>query len=286
MSLPAAGRFPLLPRKKRSDKSSYGHALVAGGSDAMPGAAALTARATLVSGAGLVTLASTRHASAVGVARTPELLTLPLPACAGAVRGSAAARVFRYAAARRVNAAAVGPGLSVEGGAPAFARALAAGLGVPFVLDADGLNAFRGRPGLLKKRKAPAVLTPHDREFERVFGERPPEEAAARRRLVKRFARAYDIVLLLKGHRTLVSDGRRLYENRSGGPELAKAGSGDVLTGMLAAFLAQGLAPFEAAAWAAYLHGRAGERAARRTSELSVTASALLAELPAAFRAA
>ncbi len=278
--------FPLLPRRKNTDKSHYGHALVVAGSDAMPGAAILAARAALISGSGLVTLASTRRVTASAVARTPELLTRPLAACAGSLRGSAAAVILKYAAARRVNAAAIGPGLSVSGGAPSLVRGLVRRLPVPFVLDADGLNAFRGRPGGLKGRRAPAILTPHVREFARVFGEGVPEVPAARRRLVKRLARAYDMVLVLKGHRTLVSDGRRVYENRSGGPALAKGGTGDVLAGMIAAFLAQGLGPFEAARWAVYLHGKAGERAARRSSELSVTATALLDELPAVFRTA
>ncbi|HTL71483.1 MAG TPA: NAD(P)H-hydrate dehydratase [Candidatus Eisenbacteria bacterium] len=280
------GKFPLLPRRKNTDKSAYGHALVVGGSDEMPGAAILASRAALVSGAGLVTLASTARVTTLAAPRNPELLLKPLASRAGSLLASSAGGILRYAEKRRVNAAVVGPGLSTRGDAVRLARNLARNFAVPFVLDADGLNAFRGRAADLKKRMSPAVLTPHAREFERVFGEPAPEAPPARRRLVKRLAAAYDIVLVLKGHRTLVSDGRRVYENRTGGPALAKGGSGDVLAGMAAAFLAQKLKPFEAACWAVYLHGKAGDRAARRSSELSVTATMLLVELPGALRSA
>ncbi len=279
-------KFPLLPRKPKTDKSHYGHALIAAGCDAMPGAALLASRAALVSGSGLVTLASTKRVTGLAVIKSPELLTLNPASCAGTLRGSAAAAVLRYAALRSVNSVAVGPGLSLEGGAPYFVRTLTQKLDVPFVLDADGLNAFKGRPAGLKHRCAPAVLTPHAREFERLFEESVPEISSARVRLVKRLAATYHIVLVLKGSRTLVSDGSRVYENRTGGPAMAKGGSGDVLTGMIAAFLAQGLDPFEAAVWAVYLHGKAGDRAAKKSSGLSVTASGLIAELPAAFRSA
>ncbi len=279
-------KFPLLPRKPKTDKSRYGHALIAAGCDRMPGAALLTARAALVSGSGLVTLASTTRVTGLAVVKSPELLTLNLASCAGALRGSASTAVLRYAASKGVNAAVIGPGLSVEGGAPYFVRALTQKLDVPFVLDADGLNAFKGCPAELKRRCAPAVLTPHTREFERLFEESVPGISSARVRLVKQLAATYHIVLVLKGPRTLVSDGSRVYENRTGGPAMAKGGSGDVLTGMIAAFLAQGLDPFEAAVWAVTMHGKAGDRAARRSSELSVTASTMIEELPAVFRLA
>lgn len=279
-------KFPLLPRKLKTDKSRYGHALIVAGCDAMPGAALLTANAALVSGSGLVTLVSTRRVTDLAIRKTPELLLLNAGSRAGALRDSSSAAILRYARVRRVNAAAVGPGLSIESGTPSLVRDLTRSLHVPFVLDADGLNAFRGQSGKLKRRRAPAVLTPHAREFARLFGESAPEVSAPRARLVKRLAAAYHIVLVLKGHRTLVSDGRRVYENRTGGPALAKGGSGDALTGMITAFLAQGLIPFEAAVWAVYLHGKAGDRVARRSSELSVTASDLIGELPAVFRSA
>lgn len=183
-------------------------------------------------------------------------------------------------------AVAAGPGLGQSVSVRAAVRKLVSTLSVPLVLDADGLNAFAGSAKLLKKRsprRPPLILTPHRKEFERLFGQTPPEAPAARRRLAKTLAAEYHVVLVLKGHRTLVTDGRREYVNATGNPGMAKGGTGDVLTGMIAAFLAQGLDPFGAAAWAVHFHGKAGDRLARKTSELSVTASGLLGELPAVF---
>ncbi len=250
----------------------------------MPGAAILAAKAALLSGAGLVTLASTRRVASAAASAVPDILLQPFAAVSGALSVSASAPLVRYAAERRANAAALGPGLSLKNGARALVRRLVAALEIPFVLDADGLGAFAGDAAALRARRAPAVLTPHEGEFKRLFGVDVPANVRTRASLAKRTARAYSIVLVLKGHRTVVTDGRRVRVNVTGNPGMAKGGTGDVLTGMIAAFLAQGLESFEAAAWAVDLHGRAGDRLAKKTSELSVTASGLLGELPAVFR--
>lgn len=277
------GPFTLLPRRPRGEKHDYGHALVVAGSDGMPGAAILASRAALLSGAGLVTLASTRAVLAAAAGTAPDLLVLPLASCAGALRSSAAVRVLSYVSRRRVRVAAVGPGLSPAPPIGVLVRKLLAAP-VPLVLDADALNVLRGQAGRLRTRTAPTVLTPHRGEFSRFFGRACPAVDSDRRRLAKKLARAYHIVLVLKGRRTVVTDGVRVYVNPTGNAGMAKGGTGDVLTGMIAAFIAQGLEPYRAAAWAVRLHGRAGDRLAAKTSQLSVTASGMLKELPAVFR--
>ena len=152
------------------------------------------------------------------------------------------------------------------------------------VLDADGLNAFKARASELKKYTAPLVLTPHDREFERLFQCACPQKTSQRIALAKKMARLYHVVLVLKGPKTIVTDGSHLYVNPTGNPGMAKGGSGDVLTGVLAAFLAQKLSAFEAARWAVYFHGLAADLAVEKKSQLSLIASDIIDYLPLAFR--
>ncbi len=280
------GKFPLLPRGACCDKSRYGHTLVLAGSRRMTGAARLASEAALRSGSGLVTLASPK-----GVMRAlrlpPEIMTLGLPECAGgSLRRSALGAVLDYARRRRVNVLAIGPGLSTDPQTRSLVRKLIAVSRIPVVLDADGLNAFRGHADALKKARAALVLTPHEREFKRLFGQAAPTQPAPRAALAKKLSKFYDVVLVLKGHRTLVVEGGRAYLNRTGNPGMAKGGTGDVLTGMIAAFIAQGLSAFKAAAWAVYFHGKAGDRAVKKTGQLGLTASDLIEALPRAFNKA
>jgi NAD(P)H-hydrate epimerase len=280
-----ARRFPLLPRKKSNDKSAYGHALIVAGSRRMAGAAVLSTSAALRSGAGLTT-AAVPEGIAAALARKlpPEVMLLPLKQTpSGSIAARAVGEVLHYAAQRKVNAVAVGPGLSTDAGTMRFARELVLQAPAPVVVDADGLNAFRGCGKLLAKSKADRILTPHAREFERLFGGPVPADGARRLALAQNASRRSAAVVVLKGHRTIVCAGRRLFINSTGNPGLAKGGSGDVLTGVIAAFLAQGLGVFEAAAWAAYFHGRAADLAARKTGEMSLTASDVIGYLPKAF---
>jgi len=280
------GHFRLLPRKKNSEKGKFGHVLVIGGSRGMTGAPLLTGEAALRSGSGLVTLAVPRGLTqAVGRRALRELMFLPLPETAeGSLSGSARPPIERFIKKRHIRVLALGPGVSQVNQTQELVRNLVLRFDGAIVLDADGLNAFAGAPEALRKHKGQLVLTPHRREFERLFERRWPEREAVRVMLAKKLSTLYDGVLVLKGYRTLVVSGLRVYRNTTGNPGMAKGGSGDALTGVIAAFLAQGLGPFEAAAWAVYFHGRAGDLAARKTGELSLLAGDLIASLPAAFK--
>lgn len=269
--------FPLLPRKKNTDKRDYGHVLVVAGSAEYPGAALLTARAALVSGAGLVTLAVPTSIKAAVLGKFPPEI-MPV-----FYKGSPTALLKKIIRQRRVNALAVGPGLGRHPSTSKWVRAFVRTARAPLVLDADGLNAFKGRPGELKGHPGALVLTPHAGEFERLFGRPLPKDASKRAELAKNLSRSYDVVLVLKGPATLTVYRDRMASNRTGNPGMAKGGSGDVLTGILAAFIAQGMDSFKAAVWGVHFHGKAGDAAVRKTGQLSLTASDLIRALPATF---
>lgn len=259
----------------------------------MPGAAVLAARAALASGAGLVTLAMPRSLSKIITHRLVEAMQLALPETSeGSIASTAYSRITDFIQKRRVSSVLIGPGLSQNPQTAALVRRLVASINAPLVLDADGLNACRGAPlgrppSTLRHHAAPLVVTPHKREFERLFAETWPENETARIRLAKKLSKLYDGVLILKGHRTLVVKGDRcLHVNTSGNPGMAKGGSGDVLAGMITAFIAQGLSDFEAARWAVYTHGLAGDLAVKKTGELGLLASNLIDHLPQAFKKA
>ena len=279
------GAFPLLPRKRKSDKRDFGHVLAVSGSRQMSGAPQLLARACLTAGAGLVTVGIPKSVrTSFSKKALAEAMLLELPeTVAGSLASGAYAKVLSFIRSRGVKVAAIGPGLTHDKNVSTLVRKLVAGIPVPMVLDADGLNAFKGKKAQLKKHRAPLVLTPHQGEFERLFEEKWPENKVTRTALAKKLSKFYDVTLVLKSHHTLVVDGDEVYENFTGNPGLAKAGSGDVLTGIVAAFLAQGLIPFRAACWAVYFHGRAGDMAAKVKSELGVLASDIIEYLPKAF---
>ena len=266
-------KFPLLPRKKNTNKRNYGHALVVAGSESYPGAAILTARAALLSGAGLVTLA-------VPVSiRAAVLKKFPPEVMPFFFKGSPVSKLLKLVRQRRVNAIALGPGLGFNPQTAKWVRAFVRTVDVPLVLAADGLNAFQSHGSDLKKHSGSLILTPHEGEFARLTGEKPPASGKGREALAKKFSRLYDGVLVLKGHRTLVAERDKLFRNATGNPGMAKGGSGDVLTGIIAAFLAQGLEPFQAAVWGVHFHGKAGDLALRKTSELSLSASDIIDSL-------
>jgi NAD(P)H-hydrate epimerase len=152
------------------------------------------------------------------------------------------------------------------------------------VLDADGLNAFAGQAEKLRGAAKPLILTPHPGEFARLVRLDIATVQSQRQELAARFAREHGVILVLKGHGTIVTDGKRVYENSTGNPGLATGGTGDVLTGLIAALLAQHLEPFAAAQLGVYLHGFAGDLARDQLGEVSLIASDLLTYLPAAFQ--
>lgn len=275
-------------RDPTSDKRSVGTVLVVAGSVGMSGAAALVARGALRAGAGLVTTAAPRSV-AVGLHQVvSEGTTLPLPETD---RGSIASDALPVALehAGKFDAIAIGPGLSRHSETEDFIRKFVTQAGRPMVIDADALNAFEKDPEALSARSAPTVLTPHVRELGRLLG--LPEEEISQDRLgaAAQAARRADAVVLLKGYRTVVAEESGLtFVVATGGPVLATGGSGDVLTGIIAALLAgnRGTRPAEAAWAGAWIHGRCGDLWAGLRGDRGIVATDLTDLLPEVIRLA
>jgi ADP-dependent NAD(P)H-hydrate dehydratase / NAD(P)H-hydrate epimerase len=275
MRLPA----PLSRANPRVSKKDFGSALIIAGSPAMLGAAALSSLACLRSGAGLVTAAVAQGLNLTLQEKiSHEVMTLPLPQ---APKGTLAARAYSGLERMwaRFNAVAIGPGMGRDAGTLALARRVIIQCPKPLVVDADALFALAGHVNILCQAKAPRILTPHEGEMARLV------HGSGRIKTAKDFARRYKCVLLLKGHRTVVASPEgKTYINRTGNAGMATAGSGDVLTGIIAGFTAQGLGPFEAARWGAYIHGKAGDRACRTRSKAGMIATDIIECIPYALK--
>jgi hydroxyethylthiazole kinase-like uncharacterized protein yjeF len=277
-------RHLFAPRPRAAHKGSFGHVLVIGGSRGKTGAAAMAGMAALRAGAGLVTVASTEHALPVIASHAPELMTEPLPETAS---GSISVRAFDSGAlpeiARSKTVVAIGPGLTTDPQTVAVVRRAFAEFAQPMVIDADGLNALAGAPWTGDGRLR--VLTPHPGEMGRLIKKSVAEIEDDRVPIARAFARDRKVHLVLKGYRTLLAfpDGR-VWINPTGTPAMATGGTGDILTGLIAGFLAQfPQAPEVAIAAAVYLHGLAGEIGALELGEKCLIATDLLRYLPAAM---
>ena len=264
-------------------KGDFGHLLVVAGSRGRSGAAVLAARAAIRSGAGLVTLAVPESLLPTVEAASLESMTIALPeTSAGGMAEEAASLVLASAAGK--SALAIGPGLGVEAPTVAAVRAIVAGARSPLVLDADGLNAFAGESQSLAG-PGQRVLTPHPKELSRLMEMELSDIVADRPGAARTAAETAGSTVVLKGRPSLVADpGARLAVNPTGNPGMATGGTGDVLTGMIGALMAQGLSASLAARLGVFVHGAAGDLAAESHGQLSMSAGDLLERVPAAFR--
>ena len=234
-------REALVPREADDHKGIFGHVLVAAGSRGMAGAAILAARGALRSGAGLVSVAVPSGVAPTVAGAVPSAMILALPEnSTGAFRAEGVDRLKEYVKERRVTTLAIGPGLTTHADAARFVLLTLSSLPIAAVVDADALNnlaqqEIEGVVQMLKARKQPCVFTPHPAEAARLLGMKKTEVEAQRQRCVEKLTRSLGGVVLLKGRKTLISSGARTVANNTGGPGLAKAGSGDVLTGLIAA---------------------------------------------------
>ena len=274
----------VLPRRRReSHKGDYGRVCILGGSVGYTGAPILAAKAAVRTGAGLVTLLTPEPVWPIAAAKLDCAMPWPLPAEEGALSGEVLGPALEKLSA--ADAALIGPGLGRKAEAAGVVRKLVSALECPLVLDADGINALEGHIDVLDARRDRlTVLTPHDGEFARVGGDLSGGDRIV---LARAFAAAHGCVLVLKGYRTITAfpDGK-VYVNTTGNPGMAKGGSGDVLAGMVASFLAQGFAPQQAVPWAVCLHGAAGDSAAEKLGEYAMTPLELLDALPLVLKEA
>jgi NAD(P)H-hydrate epimerase len=280
---PSATPLPRLPpRAPTSHKGDFGRALLIGGSQGMAGAIALAGMAALRSGAGLVKIATPSACQATVAAFEPSLMTVALP---GDTHGRIASWAVPVLAeiAGEATAVACGPGLGQSDELVEVVGWLYQSLPHPMVVDADALNALARRPDVLSKPAGPRILTPHPGEFARLTGhqEIPPD---AREDLARELALRTGAVVVLKGHRTAVTDGTQTSINPTGNPGMATGGTGDVLTGIITALVCQHLSLYDAARLGVYVHGLAGDLAAADLGQISLIASDLVKYLPKAWQ--
>jgi NAD(P)H-hydrate epimerase len=275
----------LLPvRNLDGHKGTFGHLLVVAGSTGKSGAAAMTAETGLRGGAGLVTLACPQSEQPIVAAKLTEVMTEPLTEAGGELALTAKENILSLVEGKQ--ALAIGPGLGQGEEVCSLVKELVAELDLPMVIDADGLNALAGSVDILSKNDSEKILTPHPGEMARLPGLSVVEVQADRYNVARDFARQHQVVLLLKGARTLVAapDGT-VYVNTTGHAGMASGGMGDVLTGLIGSFLAQGVSAKDAAILGAFLHGSAGERLLDDFGDAGLLATDLMYEIPAARQA-
>lgn len=271
---------PLPERKKDGHKGTFGRVLIVGGSRAMVGAPILSGRSALRAGSGLVQLAADDLAHTASIAACPELIGLPDAGSLDALLD----------AAKEADAIAVGPGWGKDGANRKTLLALLALDEAKVVVDADALNLIAKEPSF-PQHAASLVLTPHPGEMKRLatafgLGAFDAADDDQRCTVATKLATLGRCVVLLKGSRTVVVDGAKpdtAYVNTTGDSSLSKAGTGDVLTGLIASLIGQGMTPFDAACAGAHLHGLAGEAAGRKLGQRSVLASDVIESLPEVF---
>jgi hydroxyethylthiazole kinase-like uncharacterized protein yjeF len=275
----------LIPaRDAGSHKGDFGHALIVAGSSGKAGACILASRAAVRAGAGLVTAAVPEPILQTVDLGSIESMTLSLPAGASGQLAESAADVVLEAAEGKA-VLALGPGLGAEPATVVAIRRIALECPLPLVLDADGLNAFAGRAADLAARRVETILTPHPGELGRLLGISTAQIQEDRIAAARGAAEETGAIVILKGHMTLIASGTAVFVNPTGNPGMATGGTGDVLTGLIAGLLAQGLDALDAAVLAVYLHGLAGDLAATRLGEMCLAAGDLIEILPAAFAA-
>lgn len=260
----------LLPRRRPdTNKGDYGRVLIIAGSPGMTGAAVLASRGAMRSGAGYAILAVPKELVSIVDSMTPEVVTISFQ------------KIPRFKT--KADAIAIGPGIGVNRKAKKLISTLAA-RPTTLVIDADGINNLAQNPKRLKKAKAKVILTPHPGEMSRLIKKSIKDIQKNRQAIALETAERLNCIIVLKGHRTVVADpSGKSFVNPSGNPGMASAGVGDVLTGMIGGLAAQGLSPWDAAVAGVYLHGYAGDLAAREKGEYGMIASDLVDQIPYAI---
>ena len=285
MSVHHVTELPAPPaREDESHKGTYGRVLIMAGSRGMAGAAALCGLGALRGGAGLVYLAVPEGIANTVSAVEPSYLTHPLHEDRDGRLAIDPQAASLAALLEDKQALGIGPGLGQTDAVAAVVVRLYRDFTGPAVFDADALNNLSQHRDVLSQPGGPRVLTPHPGEFARLIDSDVKTVQADRETLAARFAHDHGVVLLLKGHGTIITDGKRLAVNETGNSGMATGGTGDVLTGLIAALLAQGLGVFEAAHWGAHLHGLAGDLAAQDLSKPGLIASDMARYLTHAWK--
>lgn len=271
-------------RSKYDHKGRFGHLLVIAGSRYYTGAGKLSAYAGMHSGVGLVTLAVPSVVVDVVASNLMEIIFYPLPSTKeGTFAEEGAEKIVEFA--RDKNAVLIGPGLSQHPSTVNFVRKILPQMEVPLIIDADGLNAISDNPGILRMCKGTPVITPHPGEMSRLIKKSIKEIQQDREQCAIDFARQMGVVVVLKGYHTVIASPDGEYAvNTTGGHGLSKGGTGDILAGLIAGLIGQGVLPYPACQIGVWLHGRAGDLAERALHPRSMTAGDLFDFLHQAWK--
>ena len=279
----------ILKRKANSHKGDYGHVFVIAGSAGLTGAAYLTSQAAILSGSGLVTLGIPKSLNTIMARKLTEVMTKLLPETKSrSLSKKAFGEIKKFS--EKADVLAIGPGLSCNKETQTLVRKIVSSVKLPKVIDADGLNALVEHLNILKGIRDTGygirlVLTPHEGEMARLINKTRDFVHKNRKKVAKEFSKKYNVILVLKGHRTVVAGPEgRTYINKTGNPGMASGGVGDVLTGIIASLIGQGLSGFDAAKLGVYAHGLAGDLAAKEKGQFSLIATDLLNKLPLVLR--
>ncbi len=273
--------FSLLrSRKPDAHKGDAGHTLIFAGSVGKTGAAAMAGESALRAGAGLVTVAVPAHLNDIFEVKLTEVMTEPVPDTTERTFGEVSIERAKNLMEGK-DVIAIGPGIGQSKEVDKFLREILISARVPVVIDADGLNSLSRQMDLLQKVSAPLILTPHPGEMSRLSGLSTKEIQKERMKITKEFAKKWNVVLVLKGARTVIAspDGTA-FLNLSGNPAMASAGMGDVLTGIIAGLLSQGYSPLESAVLGVYMHGKAGDLAYEELGGIGIIAGDLITRIP------
>lgn len=277
----------LLRRKADSHKGDFGHIFILAGSCGFTGAAILSAGAAMRSGAGLVTLGIPVSLHNIFAKRITELMLKCLHETKDKTLSLKAYPEIMKFIKDRADIVMIGPGLSQNKSTQALIRKVVKNCPKTLIIDADGLNALSCNPDILLNTQyaiRQTIITPHTGELSRLTGLSLAKINKNLKTIAKRLASDYNITVVLKGHNTVVSGKKLTYINKTGNPGMATAGSGDVLSGIIASFLAQGLDAFNAAKYAVYIHGKAGDLAAKEKTQLGLIASDITEKIPIAIK--
>ena len=272
----------LKKRNKDIHKGNCGHLAICAASPGLTGAACMASEAALRGGCGLVTLCCAKELNSIFETKLTEAMTMPVKSKRGVISEKAFKDI--YEKLKKCDALLYGPGLSPSKSIGLLLEKILSESNLPIVIDADGLNVLSQNMGLLKRAKSSIILTPHIGEFSRLTGLSAKQIFENKKEIALNFAKEYGVILVLKSHETIVTDGKDIFENVLGNPGMAVGGSGDVLAGLISAFLAQGNSILLSALAGVYIHSLAGDMAALEIGELSLLPRDIINAVPYAIK--
>jgi len=271
-------------RKLNSHKGDYGHLFIIGGSPGLTGAVCLSGISALRSGCGLVTIGIPESLNNIIETKLTEVMSKPFPETNQHTFSLKSVSPVLEFIEEKADGVVIGPGISLNTETGKFVKEIIKRITKPLVIDADAIKLISLEIEILKNLKTKAILTPHPGEMSFLIKKDVHQIQKQRVFFAKNFAKEYGLILVLKGYKTIVTDGKNVYINKTGNPGMATAGTGDVLSGIIGSFLVQGIEPFISAKMAVYIHGLAGDFAKKIKGEISLIASDIIDFLPEVFK--